>query len=118
MRRNSDGTGSSRRLRWPGTSGLRWDVPDVQLEVLGWRDGAIAMPDGRRDRTVHIRAQLVHGRDSSVDEVGTPVRGERAINPRLAPARSQCGAPEAEAVLTQRAELAYRQSRRAGERRA
>jgi len=116
--RNSDETGSSRRTRWPGTSGLRSDVPVVRFEAVGRPGGAIAMLQLRRGRTVHTPARFVHSRDSSVDELGTRVGGEAAINPRLAPARSQCGVPEAEAALSQRADLAYRRSRRAGVRRA
>ena len=69
-------------------------------------------------RAVHTPKRFVHARDSSVDELGTRVGGEAAINSRFAPARSQCGVPEAKAALSQRADLAYRRSRRAGERRA
>jgi hypothetical protein len=116
--RNSDETGSSRRTRWPGTSGLRSDVLVVRLEVVGRPGGAIAMLHGRRDRTGHTPTRFVHARDSSVDELGTRVGGEAAINPRLAPARSQCGVPEAKAAISQCADLAYRQSQRAGERKA
>jgi hypothetical protein len=116
--RNSDETGSSRRMRWPGTSGFRSDVPVVRLEAVRRPGGAIAMLHGRTDRTVHTPTRFVHSWDSSVDELGTRVGGEAAINPRLAPARSQCGVAEAKAALSQRAGLAYRRSRRAGVRRA
>lgn len=116
MRRNSDATGWLMRLRWLGTSGLRSDVPVVLLEAVGRPGGAIAMLPGRR--AIHTPERFVHSRDSSVDELGTRVGGEAAINPCSAPSRSECGVPEAKAALSQRADLAYRGSRRAGERRA
>jgi hypothetical protein len=115
VRRNSDATGSWRRLRWPGTSGHRLGGPGVHHEVLGRRDGVVAMLNGRADRAIHIQTPVVHGREHPVEEMGTEFVEKPLSTRAVRPQDHRCGMPEAKAALTQRAKLAYR---RAGERRA
>lgn len=83
MRRNSDATGSWRRLRWPGT-GARRSVgkagPHVGAAPL---DGAVVVLNGRTGRDVHMRMRVVHEPGRRVDGMGIDFVG-KAVSTRVA----------------------------------
>ncbi len=69
----------------------------------------------RNDRPVHMRVRVIHRWARPVDEMGTDFV-EKPLPARVAAAQDRrCAVPEAKAVVTKRAELAYQ---RAGERSA
>lgn len=110
MRRNSDATGSWRRLRWLGTSarhlGGKADPPVAAAPL----DRAVPMLNGRTGRDVHIPMRIVHEPGRRVDGMGIDFVGKAVLTRVVRPQdhrRAASGLTIADLV-----------DRRAGERRA
>jgi len=110
VRRNSDATGSWRRLKWLGTSGRRPGGKAGPHAAVAPLDGAVAALNGRTSRDVHIRMRIVHEPGRRVDGMGIDFVGKAVSTRVVRPQDHRRAAPG----LTD-ADLA---DRRAGERRA
>lgn len=111
MRRNSDATGSLRRLRWLGTSARRsGGKAGRPVAAAAALEGAIAVLNGRTDPDVHMRMRIVHEPGRPVDGMGIDFVGKAVSRRVVRPQDDWRAAPG----LT----VADLVDRRAGERRA